>query len=136
MILLAAVQVPNVQNWVAGWAFILLAFLTGAMIGMRFHQPQFLGGYDSFRRRMFRLGHIALAALGMLNVLYGLSPVFAPHANDVVRQVAALGLISGAVAMPVVCFLTGWKPEMRRLFFIPVLSLLAAVTAILIGGLS
>ena len=60
-------------NWTFGWLLILSAFLTGAGIGIFFERDDFLGGYGSFRRRLLRLGHISLAALGMLNVLYGLS---------------------------------------------------------------
>ena len=43
--------------------------MTGAVLGLRFHRDDFLGGYGSFRRRIVRLGHIAMAALGMINVL-------------------------------------------------------------------
>jgi hypothetical protein len=49
---------------------VLLAFATGAGLGLFFHRDDFLGGYNSFRRRIVRLGHIALAALGMLNVIF------------------------------------------------------------------
>ena len=62
-------------NFLAGWWLILAAFVTGAALGLGFHREDFLGGYGSFRRRLARLGHIALAALGGLNVLYGLAPV-------------------------------------------------------------
>ena len=61
-------------NWLVGWWLVLAAFATGAAIGLFFHRPDFLGGYDAFRRRILRLGHIALAALGMLNVIYAISP--------------------------------------------------------------
>ena len=62
-------------NWYVGWSLILAAFVSGAGIGLFFHREDFWGGYASFRRRIVRLGHIALAALGMLNVLFaGLVP--------------------------------------------------------------
>ena len=48
-------------NWYAGWILILTAFLTGAGLGLSFHREDFWGGYASFRRRLVRLGHIALA---------------------------------------------------------------------------
>lgn len=130
MIPVAILIVPNPCNWLAGWMLILLAFASGAIIGLGFHRPGFLGGYDSLRRRMVRLGHIAFAALGMMNVLYGLSPA----ASGVAKQVASCGLIAGAIAMPLVCFLTAWKTPMRHLFFIPVVSLMGAVLAIIVGG--
>src|SRR5258706_218722 len=60
---------PNILNWYAGWWLLLAAFITGAGLGMFFHRDNFLGGYGSFRRRMLRLGHIALAALGVVDLL-------------------------------------------------------------------
>src|SRR5436305_11679858 len=106
-------------NWYAGWGLILAAFVTGAGVGLFFHRDDFLGGYAAFRRRVLRLGHIALAALGMLNVLYGLTPQpSGPPALP--AQVASLGFIVGGIAMPAVCFLTAWRSGFRRLFFSPV----------------
>ena len=55
-------------NWYFGWISMLCAFGTGALIGLFFYRDEFLGGYASFRRRILRLGHIAQAALGMMNV--------------------------------------------------------------------
>ena len=52
-------------NWYFGWASILSAFVTGALIGLFFYREDFLGGYMSFSRRILRLGHIAQAALGL-----------------------------------------------------------------------
>jgi len=111
-------------NFFAGWWLILAAFVTGAGIGMGFHREDFLGGYGSFRRRLARLGHISLAALGGLNVLYGLAPVPA---------VALPGwlLLAGGAAMPAVCFLSAWKAGFRHLFFIPVTLLLSGVGMII-----
>ena len=107
-------------NFSAGWWLILAAFVTGALIGLGFHRENFLGGYGSFRRRLVRLGHIALAALGGLNVLYGLSPVPA-------HPLPGPLLLAGGIAMPLVCFLSAWKRGFRHLFFIPVVLLVAGV---------
>lgn len=110
------------MNWYAGWWLILAGFASGAAMGVFFHRPDFLGGYGSFRRRMARLGHIAFCALGMLNLIVGLSPQTSPL------------LVAGSAMMPAVCFLTAWKEKCRHLFFLPVLTLVAAVVLILIGG--
>src|SRR5437868_6691098 len=119
-------------NWYAGWCLILSAFITGAGLGLFFHRDDFWGGYGSFRRRIVRLGHIALAALGMMNVLYSLSPW--PRLRSDPSAVAATGFAAGALLMPAVCFLTGWRPAFRRLFFIPVVALVVAVAAVLYGS--
>jgi hypothetical protein len=118
-------------NWYFGWTSILLAFVTGAIIGLFFYQEDFLGGYDSFRRRILRLGHIAQAALGMMNVVAGNSQI-ATGADF--NMIAQWGLIVGGISMPVVCFLSAWKPGFRHLFFIPVVSLIAAAVEILKAG--
>jgi hypothetical protein len=122
---------PHGLNWQFGWWLVLSAFLTGALLGLFFHRDDFLGGYHSFRRRLLRLGHIAQAALGLMNVLYGLSPWPDPAAREAV--VAAWGFLIGGVAMPAVCFLTAWKKPFRHLFFIPVTALIVAAAATLRG---
>src|SRR6266550_109899 len=110
----------HVLNWQYGWWLVLAGFATGAIIGLSFHREDFWGGYASFRRRLVRLGHIALAALGMLNVLFSLAP-----AVPAMRAASVLLVIGGASMAPT-CFLTGWREWFRHLFFIPVGSLLAA----------
>jgi uncharacterized membrane protein len=121
-------------NWYFGWGLILFAFVTGAVLGLFFHRDDFWGGYPSFRRRIVRLGHIALAALGMLNVLYALSP--APAESSLPDRLASVGFLVGGVSMPAVCFLTGWKKPFRFLFFVPVTALIVAVISTLCRGLS
>src|SRR5262245_36059560 len=93
---------PNwhVVNWYAGWSMLLAAFVTGAGIGLFFHREDFWGGYASYRRRIVRLGHIALAALGIVNVVFGLSPW--PAADDPQCVVASLGWLVGGITMPLV----------------------------------
>jgi hypothetical protein len=118
-------------NWYAGWLLVLAAFVTGATLGLFFHRDDFWGGYDSFRRRIVRLGHIALAALGMMNVLYSLSPWPPPETWR--ADAASIAFIVGGVGMPAVCFLSGWRKEMRHLFFVPVTSLILAVAWTLQG---
>jgi hypothetical protein len=117
-------------NWYAGWALVLAGFAAGAVVGLGFHREDFLGGYTSFRRRIIRLGHIALVALGVLNLCFA---TLAPASST--SPVASILFVIGGIAMPTVCFLSGWKPVFRHLFFIPVLSLMGAVILVLIGGL-
>ena len=125
---------PHSLNWTFGWWLILSGFSTGAGIGLFFHRDEFLGGYNSFRRRLLRLGHIAQVALGLLNVLYGVSPW--PLSGDWHTDAASVAFICGGISMPSVCFLTAWKKPFRHLFFIPVVSLILAVLFTLHGGRS
>ena len=118
-------------NWYVGWWLILAAFLTGAGIGFFFHREDFWGGYTSFRRRLVRLGHIALAALGGLNILFSVTTPAAPASIHIASPL----LLIGAVTMGPICFLTAWRQSFRRLFFIPVTSLILGVALILVGGM-
>ena len=115
-------------NCTLGWGLVLAGFISGAAIGMKFHREDFLGGYTSFPRRMLRLGHIALIALGLLNVVFSLTPFVDP-----LRSTAAVCFAAGAVLMPLLCFLTAWREGFRRLFFVPVVTLVTAVTLMLEG---
>jgi hypothetical protein len=117
-------------NWYAGWGMVLAGFLSGAALGIAFHREDFLGGYASFPRRLLRLGHIALVALGLLNVIVAATVPEPTRAGG-----ASVLFIVGGITMPLICFLTAWKRGFRHLFFIPVLSLMAAVVLVLIGGI-
>ena len=130
--IVAATSVPHPINWWIGWSMILAAFVGGAIVGIWFHQENFLGGYTSFRRRIVRLGHIALAELGILNVVFALSPW--PEPGEGIAWAASACFVVGGLLMPLVCFLTGWRAAWRHAFFIPVLCLIAAVIFTLWGG--
>lgn len=122
----------HVLNWYAGWGLLLSAFVTGAVIGLFFHRDDFLGGYGSFSRRILRLGHIALAALGMINVIFSYSPWPVEGTRDALA--ASWGFVLGGVTMPAVCFLSAWRDGFRYLFFVPVTCLIAAAIATLLGA--
>jgi hypothetical protein len=117
-------------NWHVGWWLVLAGFATGALIGLSFHRDDFLGGYHTFQRRLVRLGHIALAALGILNVVYSLSP----WPGGWMGTAASVCFVIGGVTMPAVCFLTAWRAGLRHLFALPVVSLVSAVIFICAGG--
>lgn len=122
-------KMPHPIQFQAGWWLILLSFASGAIIGLGFHKEEFLGGYGSFRRRLLRLGHVACAALGLLNVAYGLSPI--ATGGSTLHALPGQLLLAGAFAMPTLCFLTAWKSGFRHLFFIPVSLLSGAVILVL-----
>ena len=103
-----------------GWALVLVGIAWGAVLGLGFQRADFLGGYDSFPRRLLRLGHVACIALGGANVLWS---VVAP-----VRDAAGWGGVAwavGALCMPTVCALSAWNPRFRHAFPIPVLAVVA-----------
>jgi hypothetical protein len=120
----------TVINEVFGWLWILVGFAAGALLGIGFERTEWLSGYGSLRRRMLRLGHIALIALGFLNILFAHSLGRIDLAPMAVR-LASWALVLGAVTMPLCCALMAWRPGFKPLFCVPVLSLIlgAALTA-------
>lgn len=110
------------------WFWVGLGVLSGALIGLGFRRPGFLGGYDAWPRRMVRLGHIAFFGTGMLCLLMAgtLSRHMLPEG---VRDVVVGGLMLGAVGMPAVCFASAALPRLTPMFAVPVLLIGASVTA-------
>ena len=120
-------------NLSVGWIAILLGLVAGAAVGMFFHDEEWLGGYPSWRRRMLRLTHISLVGTGLLNVAFALSA--AALDLDPLPRLASLLFVVGAATMPLVCALSAWRSALRRLFFVPVLSLVVATVDFLCRGL-
>lgn len=116
-------------NLLLAWLWILLGFASGMVLGMFFHRENWLGGYTSLPRRMYRLAHISFFGLGAANLLFWLT------VKDFPATGATLGLASGAfalgaVTMPLCCVLMAHWPKTRMLFALPVFSLLVG------GGLT
>lgn len=118
-------------NLLAGWIGFLAGAVTGALIGLFFHRENWLGGYDSFPRRMLRLGHIACFGLGLINILFALTAATLPASP--VGRAASLLLIVGMITMPLNCFLTAWRKPFRHAFFIPAGSTLAGIGCLLLA---
>jgi hypothetical protein len=114
-------------NLVVGWMAILAGLLAGAAIGMFFEKEDWAGGYGSWRRRMLRLTHISLVGTGLLNLAFALS---ARGVNPYPVLPSALFVV-GAITMPAVCGLSAWRRIFRHLFFVPVLSLIAATAGMI-----
>ena len=121
----------NDINAIAGWAGMLAGVLSGAVVGMWFHDEHWLGGYGSWRRRMLRLGHIAFFGIGILNVLYAVT--VARLRWEVRWQATSWGLAVAGLLMPGVCFLSAWRKPMRHLFVVPVVCVAVGIGALLIG---
>jgi hypothetical protein len=81
---------------------------------------------------MLRLGHISFFGIGFLNLLFGLTltAVSLPPTHS---RIASAGFVVAVIAMPACCFLTAWKKQLRHLFPIPVLAVLAGIIPLLLG---
>lgn len=116
-------------NLATGWFLIAGGFISGMVLGLFFGRDDWLGGYNSWPRRLLRLGHIAMVALGMLNILFALSVVhLALRPWEV--ALSSWGFVVGGVSMPAVCGLSAWRKPMKALFPVPVASLLTAVITV------
>jgi hypothetical protein len=111
-------------NLILAWLWILLGFTSGMVLGMFFRGENWLGGYGSFKRRMYRLGHISFFGLGAVNLLFCLT-VQNFSLDGPLIHFASLAFITGAIAMPICCVVMAHFPKVHMLFAVPVVSLIA-----------
>ena len=119
------------MNLLAAWIGILLGFLSGLVLGLFFHRDHWLGGYSSFKRRLYRLAHISFFGLGAVNLLfYFTAQKFQTISPSI--EMASAAFIAGAISMPLCCIVMAHFPKARMLFAVPVLSLVlgAALTVL------
>ena len=114
-------------NLVLGWLWVALGFGSGALLGLGFHKEEWLGGYTSWRRRLYRLAHISFFGLGFLNLMFFLTVRMCSVGQLFEIASAAFGL--GAITMPLCCVLAAHKPECKPVFAVPVASLLTGAVA-------
>ncbi len=111
-------------NLFLAWLWILLGFTSGMVLGMFFRSENWLGGYGSFQRRMYRLGHISFFGLGAVNLLFWLTLKNIPSLAGPLAAVASWAFIVGAIAMPVCCVVMAHFPKAHMIFAVPVISLI------------
>ena len=117
-------------NLIVAWLWVVLGFVTGAVFGLFFQREQWLGGYGSFKRRLYRLGHISFFGLALINLMFyfTIRAVIGPGAVDSLPVVlASWGLVVGAVTMPVCCLVLAHRAHWPAplVFTVPVGSLTA-----------
>ncbi|MBM3834879.1 MAG: hypothetical protein FJ403_16715 [Verrucomicrobia bacterium] len=105
------------------WLWILFGFASGFALGLNFHREDWLGGYGSHRRRLYRLAHISFFGLAIINLLfYFTAREFSVTQWQVVA--ASRAFIVGAISMPICCLIMAHDSKYRTLFVIPVSSLM------------
>jgi hypothetical protein len=120
-------------NETFGWISVLGGLGMGLYMGLKFQREDWLGGYGSFPRRMVRLAHVALVALGILNIQFAQS-LPRMHAGATAVAIASFAFMAAAVLMPACCL---WMAVRRRHFeiFAAPITCLAAGLLLTIGGL-
>lgn len=119
-------------NEIFGWACILASVLMGLWMGIRFQQENWLGGYGTLARRMVRLAHIALAALGIVNIEFGRSVGELALSSGLVHTIS-FAFIVAAVSMPACCLLIAKKSRRFEMFALPIGSLTVALVLTIAG---
>lgn len=120
-------------NLYVAWITMVFGALIGALSGLFFHKQEWFGGYSSWQRRMIRLGHISLFGIAFINIAFVFT-VYYLRINSNILVPSRL-LIIGSITMPIVCILSAYKKFFRHLFFIPVLSVLAAMIIFTVWGI-
>jgi hypothetical protein len=121
-----------VINETFGWLWIIMGFVSGTLLGLKFQSEGWWGGYGSHRRRLIRLGHISFLGLGFLNILF-VHSLPQLRLSQASLSLASWSLMIGGVTMPVCCGLMAWRRNLQSIFAIPVVALLLGVLLVLIG---
>lgn len=115
-------------NLYAAWTGMLLGGVSGAIQGLFFHKEEWLGGYGSWTRRMTRLGHISFFGLAFINIAFAGTAKIMGIEEEV--SIPSALFITGAIGMPLICYLSAFKKGIRQLFFIPVLTIIGGIVSL------
>ena len=121
---------PAQLNLALGWLWILLGFASGFVLGLFFQRDDWMGGYGSLARRLYRLAHIAFFGTGFVNLAFWLT-ASRLGLGGTVLAVASWAFAVGAITMPLCCVLMAQSRKFRLLFGVPVFSLMAGGAATL-----
>jgi hypothetical protein len=111
---------------------MLAGLLSGAVAGLLFHRDDWMGGYNSYRRRLVRLGHISFFGLGFVNLFFAITaPMLGLHGTSL--KAASISFIAALITMPLCCFLSAWRKPLRHLFPIPVTAAFVGISITLLG---
>src|SRR6266446_4229245 len=108
------IQTPQL-NLIAAWIGILLGFGSGLVLGLFFQRDDWLGGYTSLKRRLYRLAHISFFGLGAVNLLFYFTALHLSPAS-LTTTIASWGFLIGSISMPACCLLMAHFPRTQPLF--------------------
>ena len=122
----------TLANILAGWLAMLAGVSSGSVAGLFFHRDDWMGGYNSYRRRLVRLGHISFFGLGFVNLFFATTvPMLGLHGIGL--KVASISFIVALISMPLCCFLSAWWKPFRHLFPVPVTAAFVGISITLLG---
>jgi hypothetical protein len=114
-----------------GWLWILTGIIIGAVVSMwafngPLAPPVHMEDYTSLSRRFIRLSHIAFIALGMIDILYGLSYDLAELKKSY-KDISSSFLITGTVLMPVILLFSAFFEKIKIFSSIPITLILISL---------
>lgn len=121
--------VPEV-NLAFAWLWILGGFTSGMLLGLCFHRENWLGGYASHKRRLYRLGHISFFGLGIVNLAFYVTVRLANLSGGTLDWAAA-AFIAGGILMPLCCVIMAHWVATRMIFAAPILCLMAGAVLVI-----
>lgn len=89
-------------------------------------EPNWLGGYSELPRRLLRLGHVALFALGMINLMLA-RQLAVLAVRDRTKRLARASMNAGNVLMPALLFAAVFLPGIKYLLAVPALAVAFAL---------
>jgi hypothetical protein len=119
-------------NLLAAWVGILLGLLSGIPMGLLFHKETWLGGYNSWPRRLLRLGHVSFFGIAFLNLAFFITVVLG-RLDEHSLYWASILLVAAQVTMPLVCIGSAFKKQLRHLFFLPVTTAVGGVLCVVVA---
>jgi len=111
-------------NLVTAWLWIVVGTVSGLLLGLRFHQADWRGGYGSLPRRMYRLAHISCFGLALLNLMFFETAMRLDLSGSLVT-LAGWAFVLGAFTMPACCLLMARQTRWHASFAVPVSCILA-----------
>src|ERR1043166_598732 len=98
------------MNLVLAWLWIVAGFAAGFVLGLQFHREDWLGGYSSHRRRLYRLAHISFFGLAIINLLFFFTAQHLAISGPSLHY-ASWAFVVGAIAMPICCVIMAHRPN-------------------------
>ena len=121
-----------------GLTSLLLGAASGLVIGLwsfggPLPVPDWIGGYGDLPRRLMRLAHVALFALGMINLMLARQQTGLDLPAPAGR-VALAAMNLGNVLMPALLVAAVFRPEAKYLLALPALAVSTALAIAAYGG--
>src|SRR5258707_12569071 len=93
-------------NLLVAWLWIALGFASGLILGLFFHRENWLGGYASFKRRLYRLGHISFFWMGGVNLAFFFTAITVKAPGHLVK-IASWAFMISRTSLPICVMILG-----------------------------